>query len=186
MKIIGISTSPRNDNTTFLVKNALNHIKTCETQFISLADLEIKPCTSCDACKNKPECVIQDDMQGIYKSLKEADGIIIGSPVYFGNMSAQCKALIDRTLVLRRHKMALKNKVVGVIVVGRSRNGGQELTASSIHNAFLIHECIIVSDTETAHFGGLATDPAQNDELGVETVKNLARKVEEVVKLIHK
>ena len=84
------------------------------------------------------------------------------------------------------NNLALKNKVVGVLAVGRSRNGGQELTAVSIHNAFLIHECIIVSDTETAHFGGLATDPAKNDELGMKTVINLAKKVEEIVLKLNK
>ena len=153
MKIIGISTSPRKDgNTAFIVKKALETIESCKTEYISLAEDEIKPCNSCNACKEKPECVIKDGMEKIYKLLRETDGIIIGSPVYFGNMSAQCKALIDRTLVLRRHKMALKNKVLGVLAVGRSRNGGQELTAISIHNAFLIHECIIVSDQVTAHF----------------------------------
>ncbi|NHI93481.1 MAG: flavodoxin family protein [Candidatus Lokiarchaeota archaeon] len=182
MRIIGISTSPRkNGNTTFMIKHALEMIKSCETEYISLSELEIKPCSSCDACKEKPECIIKDGMENIYPILKQADGIIIGSPVYFGNMSAQCKALIDRTLVLRRHEMALKDKVLGVLAVGRSRNGGQELTVMSIHNAFLIHECIIVSDQTTAHFGGLVVEPANKDELGLKTVENLAKKVEELV-----
>ncbi|MFX0141614.1 MAG: flavodoxin family protein [Candidatus Hodarchaeota archaeon] len=186
-KILGISTSPRkNKNTEFLIKRALENIKNCETEFISLAELEVKPCTSCDACKEKSECTIQDDMPKIYESMKNCDGLIIGSPVYFGNMSAQCKALIDRTLVLRRHKMALKNKVVGIIAVGRSRNGGQELVARSIQSAFLIHECLIVSDQETAHFGGLAQEPAEKDETGLKTVINLAKKVESLVLQLYK
>lgn len=185
--ILGISTSPRkNKNTEFLVKKALENIKKCKTEFISLAELEVKPCTACDACKEQPECIIEDDMQKIYGPMKKAHGIIIGSPVYFGNMSAQCKALIDRTLVLRRHKMALKDKVVGVIAVGRSRNGGQELVAQSIQSAFLIHECLIVSDQETAHFGGLVLEPAEEDEIGLNTVINLAKKVESVVLKINK
>ncbi|MHA1784911.1 MAG: flavodoxin family protein [Candidatus Helarchaeota archaeon] len=182
MKILGISTSPRRDgNTSFLIKKALKEIKSCETEYVSLGEIEIKPCTSCNACKEKPECIIKDGMEKIYPLLRAADGIIIGSPVYFGNMSAQCKALIDRTLVLRRDKMALRNKIVGVVAVGRSRNGGQELTVSSIHNAFLIHECIIVSDQSTAHFGGIAQDPVEEDKTGLETVINLAKKVEELV-----
>lgn len=180
--ILGISTSPRkNKNTEFLVKKALENIKKCNTEIISLAELEVKPCTSCDACKDKAECIIDDDMQKIYELLKRADGIIIASPVYFGNMSAQCKALIDRTLMLRRHKMALKDKVVGVLAVGRSRNGGQELVARSIQSAFLIHECLIISDQETAHFGGLVHEPAEKDEIGLKTVVNLAKKMEELV-----
>ncbi|MHA1383539.1 MAG: flavodoxin family protein [Candidatus Helarchaeota archaeon] len=186
-KILGISTSPRkNKNTEFIVKKALENIKDCETEFISLAELEVKPCSSCDACKNKAECIIEDDMHRIYELLKDANGIIIGSPVYFGNMSAQCKALIDRTLMLRRHKMALKDKVVGVVVVGRSRNGGQELVARSIQSAFLIHECLIVSDQETAHFGGLVHEPAEKDEVGIKTVVNLAKKVESLVLKLNK
>ena len=185
--ILGISTSPRkNKNTEFIVKKALETIKNCETKFISLAELEVKPCNSCDFCKDKAECSIKDDMQQIYELLKTADGIIIASPVYFGNMSAQCKALIDRTLMLRRHKMALRDKIVGVLVVGRSRNGGQELVARSILDAFLIHECLIVSDQETAHFGGLVHEPAEKDEIGLKTVVNLAKKVEKIVLKLNK
>ena len=137
---------------------------------------------ACDECKSDLECPIEDDMSSISEALQKAHGIIIATPVYFGNMSAQAKALIDRTLPMRRNGMRLKDKVIGCIAIGASRNGGQELVVQSLHNAFLIHECIIVSDTKTAHFGGIAVsgrnqDAVLADKSGLQTIKNLASQV---------
>ncbi|MHC1590808.1 MAG: flavodoxin family protein [Candidatus Helarchaeales archaeon] len=190
VKILGISCSPRkNGNTASLVQLALDEIKSdCETEYISLAGKKIGFCIACDKCKDQPKCPIEDDVENILNSMKQADGIILGSPVYFGNMSAQAKALIDRTLVLRRHGMQLRNKVFGFISVGGSRNGGQEIVLQSLHAALLIHEAIIVSDRETAHFGGIAVGrnpgEAVKDEIGVKTVRNIAIKVLEIAKKI--
>ena len=192
MKIIGICGSPRNGNTSFLIKEALKSAEEegAETEFISLSDKELNPCIACEVCKQEGECVIMDDINEILEKMKEADGIIIGSPVYFGGVSAQTKMLFDRSRPCRIG-FKLKNNIGGAISVGASRNGGQETTIRQIHDFMLIHSMIVVGDKEpTAHYGGTgvggAVDACENDEAGINTARNLGKKVAEVVKLIKK
>ncbi len=191
MKIIGFVSSPRDGNTKNLTEHALDAAKAAgaETQLIHIGKMNISPCKACDACKKTGTCIIEDDFQEAEKSLSKADGIIFASPVYFGTVSAQMKAFMDRTRTLRR-KSILKDKVGGAIAVGASRNGGQETTIRQIHNFYLIQEMIVVSDTKTAHYGGTgvggAPDDASKDEFGIETAKNLGTHVAELTKkLIH-
>ncbi|ACX72059.1 NADPH-dependent FMN reductase [Methanocaldococcus vulcanius M7] len=193
MKVIGISGSPRPEgNTTLLVKEALKVIENegIDVEFISLANKELNPCIGCNLCKEEGKCPIIDDVEEILEKMKEADGIILGSPVYFGGVSAQLKMLMDRSRPLRIG-FQLKNKVGGAIAVGASRNGGQETTIQQIHNFFLIHASIVVGDSDpTAHYGGTGVgkspEDCKNDTIGLETARNLGKKVAEVVKLINK
>lgn len=186
-RIIGIVGSPRlNGNTTFLVKEALSAAeeKGIETELIKLAEHEINPCRACDTCLTS-ECPIEDDVPMILEKLEAADGIIIGSPVYFGNVTGQTKSFMDRTRPLRID-FKLKNKIGGAIAVGGSRNGGQETTCNAIHNFLLIHEMIVVGDASpTAHYGGTGVGrgekDCEKDEFGIETSKNLGKKVAELV-----
>ncbi|WP_456472388.1 flavodoxin family protein [Methanocaldococcus sp.] len=193
MKILGISGSPRAEgNTAYLVKLALEEAKKlgAEVEFISLAGKELNPCIACNACKESGKCVIVDDVEEILDKMLKADGIIIGSPVYFGGVTAQLKMLMDRSRPLRSG-FQLKNKVGGAISVGGSRNGGQETTIQQIHNFYLIHSMIVVGDAEpTAHYGGTGVgrgpEDCKEDRDGIETAKNVGKKVAEVVKLIKK
>ncbi|WP_456416710.1 flavodoxin family protein [Methanocaldococcus sp.] len=193
MKVIGISGSPRPDgNTSLLVRESLNAIaeEGIETEFISLAGKELNPCLGCNICKETGYCQILDDIEPILEKMKEADGIIFGSPVYFGGVSAQLKMLMDRSRPLRIG-FQLRNKVGGAIAVGASRNGGQETTIQQIHNFFLIHSMIVVGDNDpTAHYGGTGVGKSpgdcEKDEIGLETARNLGKKVAEVIKLIKK
>ena len=99
IKILGIVGSKRKKgNTAALVKRALEKAKEegIETELIFLDDYTIADCTGCEGCKDTYRCVINDDMQKIYPLLLESDAIILGSPTYFYNLSADVKAFIDR------------------------------------------------------------------------------------------
>lgn len=189
IKIIGISGSPRADGNTFsLVKTALKSAEEAgaDVELINLGLLDIEPCVACDICKATGECAIYDDMQEIIEKLMECNGIIIGSPVYFGSVTSQLKMLIDRTRPLRG-SFKLKDKIGGSIAVGGSRNGGQESTIAAIHDFLLIHDAIIVGDgAPLAHYGGTGVGSAvgdiKNDEIGIETSKNLGKRVTELAK----
>lgn len=120
MKILGLSCSPRKSgNTEILVGEALNGAQKegAEVELFSLSGKEIRPCDGCYTCLETGKCHINDDMQAVYQKLIEADGIIFGTPIYFYSMTGQAKALIDRTIVLRRPSIRLANKVGGVIAV---------------------------------------------------------------------
>jgi len=187
VKIIGINGSPRTDgNTSYLVETALKSAETlgAEIEIINLGSADIEPCVACDICKATGECAIYDDMREINEKLMKSDGIIVGSPVYFGSVTAQLKMLIDRTRPLRG-SFKLKNKVSGAIAVGGSRNGGQESTISVIHDFLLIHDAIIVGDgSPLAHYGGTGVGgpkgDTQMDEIGIETSNNLGKRVAEL------
>jgi len=100
MKIIGfIASSRKEGNTAWVVNKILEGAKGqgAETQSWCFSDLDIKPCRGCSCCKNGDKgCVIDDDMQIIYAAFANADAIVLGSPVYMGQMSAQAKIFTDR------------------------------------------------------------------------------------------
>jgi multimeric flavodoxin WrbA len=106
-------------NTEILVSEALHGAKSegAEVELFSLSGKIIKPCDGCEICHNTGECHIQDDMKAVYDMLVNADGIVFGTPIYFYSMTAQAKALMDRTIALREPNFSLTNKVGGVIAV---------------------------------------------------------------------
>ena len=187
VKIIGIIGSPRTgSNTEILIRKALESAENAgaETDLINLGLAEIEPCIACDICKSTGECAIYDDMRDITRKLEDAEGLILGSPVYFGNVTSQMKIFMDRSRPLRID-FKLRDKVAGAISVGAARNGGQETTISAMHEFLLIHDAIIVGDgAPLAHYGGTGVGgvigDTQHDEYGLETSINLGRRVAEL------
>jgi multimeric flavodoxin WrbA len=124
MKILGLSFSPRKQGSTVaLLNEALKAAKQegADVELYTVADKDIKPCQGCRSCLKTSKCKTEDDMQGLYDKLLEADGIIFGTPVYFYGMTAQAKTVIDRTFALNSPSRNLNNKVGGVIVVAGSQ-----------------------------------------------------------------
>jgi len=193
VKVMGIVGSPREKgNTQKLVEVALKAAGEtgADTELVTLHDKEMEPCIACDICRETGECAIYDDTREVLEKMVEADSIIIGSPVYFGNVTSQLKILMDRSRPLRR-EFKLKNKVGGALAVGASRNGGQETTIQAIHHYLLIQDAVVVGDGEPlAHYGGTGVGgPAGdtvNDEAGLTTSHNLGSRVAELALLINK
>lgn len=130
MKILGIVCSPRKEgNTEILVEEALSAAreKGAQTDVVLVADKQISPCDACGACAGDGVCVVEDDMQDIYAKLEDADGIIFGTPVYFINVSAQAKAVMDRTYAFYRAGK-LRGKVAAAAVAVRRVGAGQVLS----------------------------------------------------------
>jgi len=101
MKIIGFIASPRKQgNTAWIVNKTIEGAKEqgTETQSWHFSDLDIKPCQGCLCCHKQGDrgCVINDDMQKLYDAIEQADAIVLGSPIYMGQMSAQAKIFTDR------------------------------------------------------------------------------------------
>jgi multimeric flavodoxin WrbA len=209
VKILGIAGSPRHGNTEILVKEALKSaesIGNVETSFLHIGGLKINPCNACFRCfeegtNERPCPTHDDDMKMVYPKLIEADGLILGSPVYYGGISSQLKTMIDRTEPLVRYTKnlggKLANKVGGAIVVGYNRNGGQETAIQMIHHFFLVHDMIIVGtgpeDTPGCYYGGSGVtypkrsrivNAVMDDELGFKSSRGVGRRVAEVAKLL--
>ena len=100
MKVLGINTSPREaSNVKIALKAALDaaSAKGAETEIVDVNKLTITPCQGDNYCKeHDSECALNDDMQDIYQKIEEADGIILASPIYFCDVNAQAKLVIDR------------------------------------------------------------------------------------------
>lgn len=193
MKIIGVSASPRKEQSTFFIlEECLVEARVTaetagfglETETIDLAKLKINGCIACDACKKGLLCSQKDDFRELIEKLADPEivGIIIASPVYMGSMSSQAKAFIDRSVLFRRNGFRFKNILGGALAVGGSRNGGQELTIQAIHAGMMIHDMIIVGDGD--HFGGTAwgryPEGYNADTTGITTARSLGRRMVEV------
>ena len=182
MKILGICGSPREGASEFLLKRALEELESedsIETIFIGVRDKEISPCKHCNHCaKTKGKCSINDDMYEIYDALREADGIILASPVHFGSISAQLKAVIDRCQAMIMEDLDIfKNKVGISIVVGGDRSGGQELAIQQINTFYLLNKIIPLSGGSFgANLGAClwsqddGAEGVKNDEYGLKTL----------------
>jgi len=189
MKIIGINCSPRKGQTTqksleVCLKAIHNEPNDIETAIIELADLDIRGCLGCGYCKKQLKCKQEDDFNSLIPVLSddEVAGIIIATPVYLGTMTSQCKAFLDRTVVLARNGSLLRNKVGAVLAVGGVRNGGQELTIQAIQAAMFCHDMVCVGGgTKAAHFGAALVSNEQKgiecDEIGLETARDIGRRV---------
>ncbi len=176
MKITGISGSPNaGGNNEKIIELVLDIAKEkgFKTEKILLSKLKVSPCDDCGMCREGKVCPIDDDMAGIYEKLEASDAIIVSSPVYFGSVTSQIKALFDRSILLRRNGFLLKGKVGGAIAVGGSRNGGQEFTIQAIHSWMHIHGMIVVGDM--SHFGGITFKPVDSDEVGLKTIKDTVK-----------
>lgn len=179
MRVLGISGSPRRDgNTDILVNTALEVLagEGLQTEFLSLADRPIKPCVACRGCfaSETIRCVQEDPaFVGILEKFAEADGLLIGSPVYFGSATPQIMALLDRVgYVARKHPQLLRRKVGAAIVV--ARRAGQNFTFAQLNYFFLISEMIVPGSTYWNVAFGREKGEVRNDAEGLETVKNLA------------
>lgn len=197
MKVIGINCSPRMGKSTY---EALSECMcgVCdiqpeiETEIIELSNKSIHGCIACDCCKNGLVCSIEDDFQSLLSALASDDlvGMVIGTPVYLGSMCSQCKAFLDRSVMLRRNGAKLRNLVGGVIATGGVRNGGQELTIQTVQTAMQVHDMIVVSDgQDTSHFGGtlwsVGGKGITSDEFGLKTARNLGKRIAEVCVRMH-
>jgi len=186
VKIVAVSCSPRKGKTTAAALNiCLEAAKAVDsrvtTELIELAGRNIGVFDPAD-----PKAT-QGGFADLIPTLSDPNvgGIIVGTPVYFGNMSSLCKAFLDHCMAFRQQKFALGGKSAGIVAVGAARNGGQELAIQSVHAALLCQEMIVVGDGRpTAHFGATllndGKDSIAGDEFGISTAKNLGRHVAEV------
>jgi len=121
-RILVVVSSPReNSNSTILALKASEGVEAAggEADVIHIGNLNIQPCSACDACRNEPGtgCIKPDEMQPLYPKIREADGIVFATPIYWFNMSAQMKAFIDRTYAMTEgSKYGFTGKNVGVIL----------------------------------------------------------------------
>ena len=146
MKILGINGSPRiGGNTDILLDKALAGAegRGGETEKVTLSKLRFSPCQECEDMRDDGICIVQDDMCDLYKKIEASDVIILGSPIFFGSLTAQTKMMIDRFQCLWRLKYLL-NKETGykrkkgafISVEGSGRKDFFDNARSIVRNLF--------------------------------------------------
>ena len=186
MRVLGINGSPRVDgNTAYALRYALSLLEKAgvETDYIALANATIHHCDGCLSCRDG-ECVHDDDMASIIEALRRCDCLLLASPVYMGLVTGQMKTMMDRTVMLRvGGSFELSGKIGVGIACGRFRNGGQELTLQCMHTFFLQQDMFAVADgPRFSHSGAAIVGQAEEDEIGLQTVRNLTDKVISVLR----
>jgi len=178
MKVVAFNGSPRKKgNTEILINEVFKVLKSegIETELISLGNKPVHGCTACMKCREIQDgkCHIKNDhLNYCIEKMVEADGIIIGSPVYFADVTPEVKALIDVAgYVTRGNGHLLKRKVgAGVIAV---RRGGALHAFETINNFFLINQ-MIVPGSSYWNFGmGKNPGDVLNDKEGIKTMQIL-------------
>ncbi len=141
MKIVAIVGSPRpRGNTNYLVDQALAEADKLgvETEKIDLTPYVVNPCQGHDNCATQTECLQKDDAPWILEKFRQADGVILATPVYYYNMTAQMKAFVDRNYFLYKHDIGIEAKVAGLIIVAGGEGMGQTDRAMRRFLAFYI------------------------------------------------
>ncbi len=177
-KVIAINGSPRKDgNTSILVRTIFAELEKegIETELIQLGGKKIHGCTACMKCfENRDgKCTIDNDMVNtIIEKMREADGIILGSPVYFLDVTAEMKALIDRAgFVSYANEFPLKNKIGNAVVA--VRRAGASRTADTMLHFLLVNE-MIVPGLPVIGMGREIGD-VERDEEGLDRAKHLGQ-----------
>jgi len=148
MKVLGINGSPRiGGNTDILLDKAMEgaRSKGAETEKIILNKLKFVGCQECENIKDDGSCIVNDDMQGVYKKIKDADVLMLASPIFFGSLSAQTKMMIDRYQCIWRLRYILKKdtgfkkkKGIFISVEGSRRMDFFENAKSIVLNLFAV------------------------------------------------
>ena len=184
MKAVGIVGSPRkNGNTELLTTHTLKAIaeEGLDTELIRLAGLEIKPCNACMVCRKEERCPIVDDLFPIYLKMKEADAIILASPVYYGSATALIKALMERTgYISRWNGEPFSGKVGGSLVV--ARRAGKNFTFAQLTYWFQILGFFIPGSTYWNVAFGREKGEVERDEEGLKTAWNFGKNIAFLVK----
>lgn len=189
MKVVAFNGSPRPEgNTAFLLNRVRCELEKegIETEFVQLGGANIHGCGACYKCTGNRDhqCSVKDDLANDYIALIEAaDGVLIGSPTYFADITTETKALIDRTgFVARANGNLFRRKVGAAVVV--NRRAGSIHAFDSINHFFLINEMIVPGSSYWNVCLALKPGEAAQDAEALRTMDTLAQNMAWLLKKI--
>ncbi len=189
MKVVAFNGSARKEgNTAVLLNLVLDELRSegIETELYTLAGKPIQGCTACYQCfekKNRRCAVEKDIVNECIRKMDEADGILLGSPTYFADVSAGMKALIERCGMVGRANADMYHRKVGAAVVAVRRAGGIHVF-NSLNYFFSISGMIIPGSSYWNLGIGRQPGEVNNDAEGVQTMKNLGKNMAWLLKKI--
>ena len=190
MKVLAINGSPRpNGNTAILIRTIFEQLEKqgIETEMIQLAGTHLHGCTACYGCfKTKDKkCVISSDvLNECVAKMSEADGIILGSPTYFADVTAEMKALIDRAgLVSSANGGIFKRKVAAAVVA--VRRGGAIHAFDTVNHFLHYGQMILVGSTYWNMVYGREIKEVEQDAEGMVNMRNIGENMAWLLKKLH-
>lgn len=189
MKVLAINGSARKGgNTAILLNVVLDEIRAegIDTELFELSGKKIQGCIACYRCfknQNKRCAVDNDVVNECIEKMLEADGILLGSPTYFSDVSASMKALIERAGMTARANADMFKRKVGAAVVAVRRAGATHVL-SSINYFFLIGQMIIPGSSYWNLAIGREIGEVMNDQEGLQTMRNLGKNMAWLIKKI--
>ena len=173
MKVIAINGSPKSKGNTYLaLKTVCDELELqgIETEIIQVGNMDLNGCRSCGGCK-EGYCLFSDDtFNEIVNKVYAADGLLLGSPVYYASMSGTMKSFLDRLFYPNRGRLRLK---VGASLAVLRRSGGVT-TFDQLNNYFLISEMMIAPSYYWNVIHGAKPGEVAQDLEGMSVMKNLA------------
>ena len=187
MKVIAICGSPRpRGNTWHLLQEAIRVMEQqgIETVYVSLHDKDVRPCLACEKCsQEKNRCAQEDDFNALYEVMAQADGLIVGSPVYFGSATPNLMALLDRAgYVARMGDNVFARKVGSPVVV--ARRAGVNFTYAQLMFFFIIMGMVVPGSTYWPIAFGRKPGEVTKDEEGMKTIATLAENIAWLLKKV--
>jgi multimeric flavodoxin WrbA len=189
MNVVAVNGSARKDgNTAILLRRALREIEAegIATELVQLSGMRIRGCTACFRCfTNKDRrCVIEnDDVNAVIGKMDAADGILLGSPTYFADVTSEMKALVDRSGMVGRANGGMYRRKAGAAVVA-VRRGGAIHAFDTLNHFFLIGEMIVPGSSYWNIGVGREIGDVEHDEEGVRTMADLGRNMAWLLKKI--
>lgn len=190
MRVVAFNGSPReNGNTTILLNSVLEELRKegIETELVQLGKKPMRGCIACYKCfknKNKKCAIDTDILNECIDKMVESDGILLGSPVYFSDVSATMKALIERSGMVARWNDEMFKRKVGAAVMA-VRRAGSVHAFSSINYFFLIAQMVIPGSSYWNLAIGREPGEVSKDEEGIQTMKTLGQNMAWLLKKIH-
>lgn len=178
MKVLAINGSARRDgNTAILINTIFSELNKAgiETEMVQFSGTIIEPCKACWACGGQKNCVHRKDMfREVFDKMMKADGIILGSPVYSANISANMQAFLERAAVVGdMNRGLLNNKYKVGASVAAVRRGGALQAIDAMNRFFLNHEMFVAGSTYWNMAYGQMPGDVLKDEEGLANMKNL-------------
>lgn len=177
MKVLAINGSARkNGNTDILISRIFDKLNAAgiETEAVQFEGSIIEPCKVCFACGGKENCIHnKDPFTEVFEKMKQADGIILGSPVYVANISANMQAYLERAAVVCDMNPGLMKHKVGASIAS-VRRGGALCTIDAMNHFFLSQEMFVVGSTYWNMVYGRLPGDVLKDEEGLANMDNLA------------
>lgn len=187
MRIVLLSGSPRPEGNTFQVVEECASVireQDLEAEIISLAGMKIESCTACRRCAKEGNCVLDDGLAGIIDRIRDAEGFIVASPVYFGTARGDVMAALQRIgMVSMSTDRFLTWKVGGPVAV--ARRGGHTSTIQEMLMFFFINNMIVPGSTYWNMLFGKEPGEVWKDVEGINTVRVFAENVARLIKKIN-